>query len=124
MTKSHLNYLTYRTKSRWPTIDTQFVMGISAIGNHCICHSILFMALWQPFYHLHILSPLVLLYSSLIPDVYIYPLKCIFKCLLIVDNNTLQNSVSLYQFLSPLAGLLNWLLLFAKWILALLPHSR
>jgi len=54
----------------------------------------------------------------------IYPLKYTLKCLLIVDNTTLQNPVPFCQCSSSLSGSLNRLLSSAKWMSAALPHSR
>jgi len=59
-TKSLFKYQAYKIKSYWRSIDAYFATGIFAICNHFVWRCVLLIMFLQPFYHLHVFSPLSL----------------------------------------------------------------
>jgi len=74
MTKSVINYLTYKTKNCCCTVAANFASVVSALCNHFIWHSIALIVFWQPFDCLHVLQPL-----SLHCSVIIHIIRCFCK---------------------------------------------
>jgi len=97
MTDSHFTYLTYRTKNCWRSIEAHFAMGVSALPDDTLCHSISVTILWGLVYRFHIHFP-ISLRCFLIMYINIF-FKYTLKFPLIVDNVIDQKSHSLLSIL-------------------------